>query len=120
MRRVPVYKVSRVDLADEVLFQDVVDVLVSMDGEDVPIGLDTAAHGAENHIATGVVWHPIGDIVDAVAAIYPVAFGLAIVMVDFVESEESSLGIFVVLVVVLRWCFSERFATKLSQSEASC
>jgi hypothetical protein len=91
-----------------------------MDGEDVPVGLDTAAHGAEDHIATGMVWHPIGNVVDAVAAVYPVAFGLAIVMVDLVESEESSLGIFVVFVVVSRWRFSKRFAAKLSQSEASC
>jgi hypothetical protein len=118
---VAIYEIARVDLADEVLFQDVVDVWVSMDGEDVPIGLDAAAYGAENHIAAGVVWHPICDVVDTVAAVYPVAFRLAIVVIDLVESEESSLGILVFFVVVVsRWRFSERFATKLSQSEASC
>jgi hypothetical protein len=118
---VAIYEIARVDLADEVLFQDVVDVWVSMDGEDVPIGLDAAAYGTENDIAAGVVWHPIRDIVDAITAIYPVAFCLAVVMVDFVESEESSLGIFVFFVVVVfRWRFSERFAAKLSQSKASC
>ena len=121
MRGVSVDEISGVDLADEVLFQDFVDVLVSMDGKDVPVGLDAATHGTQDNVAAGMVWHPVGNVVDAVAAVHPVALGVTIVTVDLVESEESTLGIFIVFdIVASRWRFGERVAAELSQSEASC
>jgi hypothetical protein len=125
---VPVYEILRVDLADEVLLEDLVDVFVPMDREDVllsvskrpidqrcicprtyPVRLDTAAHGAENHIATRMVRDPVRDVVDTIAAVNPVAFRLAIVLVNLVKSEKSVLGL---VVVVFRWRFSQSVAAQ--------
>lgn len=47
-------QISRIDLPNEVLFQYIVNILLLMDGKNVPIRLYAAASGTENYIAAGM------------------------------------------------------------------
>lgn len=107
MRRMAVDKITRVDLANEILLEYLVNIRVPMNAKDVPVRLDTAANSAKDHIATRVVWNPVRDIIDPIAAIDPVAFSFTIVVIDLVKPEKPVLRVFV---VVFRWRFRMRLA----------
>ena len=129
-----IYEIARVDLADEVLLKYLVDVLVLVDGKNIPaeqrlkvsvlsqascwvaplghapVRLHTAANSTQDHIAAWMIWNPVCDIVDTISAVDPVPLSFSVVAVDLIQSEQSVLGL---LVVVLWWRFSESIAAEL-------
>ena len=52
--RQAVNEVGLVYVADEVLRKDIVDVLILVDAEDVPVGVDGAASGTQDDLTAGM------------------------------------------------------------------
>lgn len=91
--RLAVDEVGLVDVADEILGQDVVDIAVLVDGEDVTVGIDGAAGGPQDDLASGMGGHPVGDVVDLVAVDDPRLLRLGAVLADLCDAEAREAGI---------------------------
>ena len=85
-------EVAWVEGADEVLLEDVVNVSLFVDGENLPVGVDDTANGAQDYFAAGVVGDPVGDVVDFGVFDYPAAFGRSAVVFDFGEADCAGGG----------------------------
>jgi len=77
-----VHEISRINLADEVLFKNVVNVLLLVDGEDAPIWLDAATDSAKDDLAARMVRNPLGDIVYAIPSENPVCVRFAVMLMN--------------------------------------
>ena len=84
-----------------------------MDTENVPVGFDTAASCAQNHIAAGMAGDPVRDIIDFRPLDHPGAFRVFVVGRYFAQSQGPlgaihqtvSLGVLVPVIFLLRWRF---------------
>ena len=95
-----IHEILRIDLADEILFEYVVHVLLLMDGENAPIRLNTATDSAKDDLATRMVGNPLSDVVDAVPSEDPVSVGFAVMLMDLGQSDEPGLS-------SMRWLLRE-------------
>ena len=57
-------KITGIEVANIVLFEDIIDIFLIVDGENFPIGINDAANSTKNHLTTRMIWDPISDIVD--------------------------------------------------------
>ena len=72
-----IVKISFVDLADVVLVEDIVDLLFLVDGEYLPVRVNSAAAGTKDDFAARMLFDEIGDVVDCCLANDPLAVVLS-------------------------------------------
>lgn len=87
--RLAVYQISWVDPANVILLENVVDILLLVNREDVPEWLDATTYGSEDDLATWMIRDPVCDVVDSITSEYPVGVGIAVVLVDLRQSDQS-------------------------------
>lgn len=76
-------EVRRVDVTDEVLIQDIIDILVLVDGKDVPVEVYRTASGTQDDIASRMGADPLSNVVDLVIVYDPRVIRVSIVLADF-------------------------------------
>ena len=71
------------NVANKILIQDVVDVLLLVDGEDVPVFVNGATSSSKNNFASWVCWNPVGDVVYFISVNDPWLIRCGIVFANF-------------------------------------